>query len=73
MMGLFANYWSNNIQFIMIDSMMTSNIYTNIEAHILRSNMNSIHERHVSSQHKLKRMNHTFRRSKYEEIIEKQK
>ena len=39
---------------------MTSNIYTNIEAHILRSNMNSIHERHVSSQEKPRRMNHTF-------------
>ena len=39
---------------------MTSNIYTNIEAYILRSNMNSIHERHVPSQEKPKRMNHTF-------------
>ena len=34
-------------------------IYTNIEAHILISNMNSIHERHVSSQEKPKSMNHT--------------
>ena len=39
---------------------MTSNIYTNIEAHILRSNMKSIHERHVPSQEKPRRMNHTF-------------
>ena len=39
---------------------MTPNIYTNIEAHILRSKMNSIHERHVSSQEKPKRLNHTF-------------
>ena len=29
-------------------------------SHIIRSNMNSIHERHVSSQEKPKRMNHTF-------------
>ena len=39
---------------------MTSKRYTNIEAHILRSKMNSIHERHVSSQEKPKSMNHTF-------------
>ena len=39
---------------------MTSNRYTNIEAHILRSQMNSIHERHVPSEEKPKRMNHTF-------------
>ena len=39
---------------------MTSKRYTNIEDHILRSNMNSIHERHVSSQEKTKSMNHTF-------------
>ena len=37
---------------------MNSNIYTNIEVHILRSNMNSIHERHVSSQEKPRSMNH---------------
>ena len=37
---------------------MTSNIYTNIEAHKLRSNMNPIHERHVSSQEKPRSMNH---------------
>ena len=41
-------------------SVMTSNIYTNIEAHILRSNMSSIHERHVPSQEKPWSMNHTF-------------
>ena len=45
---------------IIIASIMTSNIYTNIEAHILRSKMNSIHERHVPSQEKPKSMNHTF-------------
>ena len=39
---------------------ITSNIYTNIEAHILISKMNSIHERHVSSQEKHRSMNHTF-------------
>ena len=39
---------------------MTSKVYTNIEAHILKSKMNSIHERHVSSQEKPKRMKHTF-------------
>ena len=39
---------------------MNSNIYTNTEAHILRSKMNSIHERHVSSQEKPRRMNHKF-------------
>ena len=36
------------------------NRYTNIEDHILRSNMNSIHERHVSSQEKPRSMSHTF-------------
>ena len=41
---------------------MNSNIYTNIEAHILRSNMNSIHKRHVSSQERPRRMNHTFQK-----------
>ena len=39
---------------------MTSKRYTNIEAHILRSKMNSIHERHVPSQEKPKRINETF-------------
>ena len=39
---------------------MTPNIYTNFEAHILRSKMNSIHERHVPSQEKHRSMNHTF-------------
>ena len=39
---------------------MTSNIYTNIEAHILRSNMNSIHERHVPSQETPRKINITF-------------
>ena len=39
---------------------MNPNIYPNIEAHILRSMINSIHERHVSSQEKPKSMNHTF-------------
>ena len=39
---------------------MTSNIYTNIEDHTLRSKMNSIHERHVSSQEKPISMNHIF-------------
>ena len=52
---------------------MTSNIYTNIEAHILRSKMNSIHERHVPSQEKPKSMNIPFRRSQDEETIEKPK
>ena len=45
---------------ITITYSMTSNIYTNIEAHILRSKMNSIHERHVPSQEKPKSMNDTF-------------
>ena len=39
---------------------MASNIYINIEAHILRSKINSIHERHVPSQKKPRSMNHTF-------------
>ena len=39
---------------------MNSNIYTNTDAQILRSNMNYIHERHVPSQEKPRRMNHTF-------------
>ena len=39
---------------------MNFNIYTNIEAHILRSKMNSIHERHVPLLEKPKSMNHTF-------------
>ena len=43
---------------------MNSNIYTNIEARILRSKMNSIHERHVSSQAKPRSMNHTISKSK---------
>ena len=39
---------------------MTSNIYTNIEAHILRSKMNSIHERHAPSQEQPRSMDHIF-------------
>ena len=35
-------------------------ISTNIEAYILISKMNSIHERHVPSQEKHRSMNHTF-------------
>ena len=52
---------------------MTPNIYIDIEAHILRSKMNSIHERHVPSQEKPESMNHTFRRSQDEETVEKPK
>ena len=43
-----------------VASIMNPNIFTNIEAHILRSNMNSIHKRHVPSQEKPRRMNHNF-------------
>ena len=43
---------------------MNSNVYTNIEAHILRSKMNSIHERHFPTQEKPKSMNHTFSKLK---------
>ena len=39
---------------------MTSNSYTKREAHILRSMMSSIHERHVPSQEKPTSMNHKF-------------
>ena len=39
---------------------MNSNIYINIEAHILWSKMNSIHVRHVPSREKPKSMKHTF-------------
>ena len=49
---------------IIVSSRMTSNIYTNIVAHILRSKMNSIHERHVPSQEKPRSMDHTFSKIK---------
>jgi len=39
---------------------MNSNIYTNIEVHILILNMNYIHEGHVPSQEKPNWMNHAF-------------
>ena len=55
--------WIHSIKvcnIIIITSLMTWNIYTNIEAHTLRSKMNFIHERHVPSQEKPKSMNHIF-------------
>ena len=53
-------YSNIDITIALITYSMNSNISTNIWAHILRSKMNSIHERHVSSQEKPKSMSHTF-------------
>ena len=53
-------YVKINITIESITFTITLKRYTNIDAHILRSNMNSIHERHVPSQEKPRSMNHTF-------------
>ena len=56
-----VNIYANiTITIASITYSMNSKRYTNIEAHILRSKMNSIHERHVPSQEKPRSMNHTF-------------